>query len=107
MTYYTEDLKGAIYRYRKSHPEKIKAIHQKSAAKYYLNNKEKFHMNYLYKAECKKFGQMYAAFETDSEEIAGRQKALGKLNSFFQETEMPKSAAEKLICFFQKSLELK
>ena len=69
MTYYTEDLKGAIYRYRKSHPEKIKAIHQKSAAKYYKNNKEKFHAQYLYKAECKKFCQMYTAVEFTPQSI--------------------------------------
>ena len=64
MTYYnTNDIRDSIYRYRKAHPEKVREIHRKSALKYYRNNKEKFHAKYLYKAEWKKFCQMYDAME--------------------------------------------
>ena len=64
MTYYnSNDIRDCIYRYRKRNPEKIKAIHKKAAAKYYQNNKAKFHAQYLYRAEWKQFCQMYEAFE--------------------------------------------
>ena len=65
MTYNTGDIRECMYRYNSRNPEKIRAINKKACAKFYANNKEKYHAQYLYRAEWKYFCQMYLAVKKD------------------------------------------